>query len=46
MIMNSIYGAILLSFIVQLFIALIRYEFKEIKHRYTKVIIKLDEPGT
>jgi hypothetical protein len=37
---NSIYGVILLSLIVQLFIALMVYEFKEIKHRYTKFIKK------
>ncbi len=40
MIRNSIYVAILLSLIVQLFIALMIYEFKEIKHRYAKFIKK------
>jgi transposase len=37
---NSIYGAILLGFIAQLFISLMRYEFDEIKHRSTKFIKK------
>jgi transposase len=37
---NSIYGAILLGFIAQLFISLMRYEFEEIKHRSTKFIKK------
>ena len=37
---NSIYGAILLGFIAQLFISLMRYEFKEIKHKSTKFIKK------
>lgn len=36
----SIYGAILLGFIAQLFISLMRYEFEEIKHRSTKFIKK------
>jgi transposase len=37
---NSIYGAILLGFIAQLFISLMRYECDEIKHRSTKFIKK------
>ena len=37
---NSIYGAILLGFIAQLFISLMRYEFEEIKHKSTKFIKK------
>ncbi|RPJ64518.1 MAG: IS1634 family transposase [Alphaproteobacteria bacterium] len=37
---NSIYGAVLLGFIAQLFISLMRYEFEEIKHRSTKFIKK------
>jgi transposase len=37
---NSIYGAILLGFIAQLFISLMRYEFEEVKHRSTKFIKK------
>ncbi|HEX7467633.1 MAG TPA: IS1634 family transposase, partial [Methanobacterium sp.] len=37
---DSIYGAILLGFIAQLFISLMRYEFDEIKHRSTKFIKK------
>ena len=37
---NSIYGAILLGFIAQLFISLMRYEFEEIRHRSTKFIKK------
>ena len=37
---DSIYGAIILGFIAQLFISLMRYEFKEIKHRSTKFIKK------
>ena len=37
---DSIYGAILLGFIAQLFISLMRYEFEEIKHRSTKFIKK------
>jgi transposase len=36
----SIYGAILLGFIAQLFISLMRYEFEEIKRRSTKFIKK------
>ena len=35
---DSIYGAIILGFIAQLFISLMRYEFEEIKHRSTKFI--------
>ena len=37
---NSIYGAIILGFLAQLFISLMRYEFEEIKHRSTKFIKK------
>lgn len=37
---NSIYGALLLGFIAQLFISLMRYEFEEIKHKSTKFIKK------
>lgn len=37
---DSIYGAIFLGFIAQLFISLMRYEFNEIKHRSTKFIKK------
>ena len=37
---NSIYGAIILGFIAQLLISLMRYEFEEIKHRSTKFIKK------
>ena len=37
---DSMYGAILLGFIAQLFISLMRYEFEEIKHRSTKFIKK------
>ena len=37
---DSIYGAIILAFIVQLFISLMRYDFKELKHRSTKFIKK------
>ncbi|KKG07950.1 IS1634 family transposase [Methanosarcina mazei] len=36
----SIHGAILLGFIAQLFISLMRYEFEGIKHRSTKFIKK------
>jgi transposase len=36
----SIYGAILLGFIAQLFISLMRYELEEIRHRSTKFIKK------
>jgi len=37
---DSIYGAIILGFIAQLFISLMRYEFEELKHRSTKFIKK------
>ena len=37
---DSVYGAIILGFIAQLFISLMRYEFEEIKHRSTKFIKK------
>ena len=37
---DSIYGAIILGFIAQLFISLMQYEFKELKHRSTKFIKK------
>jgi transposase len=37
---NSIYGAILLGFIAQLFISLMRYEFEDLKHISTKFIKK------
>ncbi len=37
---DSIYGAIIMGFIAQLFISLMRYEFEEIKHRSTKFIKK------
>ncbi|BBL65271.1 IS1634 family transposase [Methanosarcina mazei] len=37
---DSIYGAIILGFIAQLFISLMRYEFEDIKHRSTKFIKK------
>jgi transposase len=37
---DSIYGAIILGFIAQLFISLMRYEFEEVKHRSTKFIKK------
>ncbi|AKB36025.1 Mobile element protein [Methanosarcina siciliae C2J] len=37
---NSIHGAIILGFIAQLFISLMRYEFEEIKHKSTKFIKK------
>jgi transposase len=36
----SIYGAIIIGFIAQLFISLMRYEFKELKHKSTKFIKK------
>jgi len=36
----SIYGAILVGFIAQLFISLMRYEFDELKHKSTKFIKK------
>jgi transposase len=35
---DSIYGAIILGFIAQLFISLMRYEFEELKHVSTKFI--------
>ena len=34
----SIYGAIIIGFIAQLFILLMRYEFNELKHKSTKLI--------
>ncbi len=37
---SSIYGAVLLGFIAQLFISLMRYEFEEIRHKSTKFIKK------
>jgi transposase len=37
---DSIYGAIILGFITQLFISLMRYEFEELKHVSTKFIKK------
>jgi len=37
---DSIYGAIILGFIAQLFISLMRYEFEELKHVSTKFIKK------
>ncbi|AKB18824.1 IS4 family transposase [Methanosarcina sp. WWM596] len=37
---DSIYGAIILGFIAQLFISLMRYEFEELKHTSTKFIKK------
>jgi len=36
----SIYGAILVGFVAQLFISLMRYEFDELKHKSTKFIKK------
>lgn len=36
----SIYGAVIIGFIAQLFISLMRYEFNEIKHKSTKFIKK------
>ena len=36
----SIYGAIIIGFIAQLFISLMRYEFNELKHKSTKFIKK------
>jgi transposase len=35
---NSIYGALIIGFIAQLFISLIRYELEELKHTSTKFI--------
>ncbi|NOQ48002.1 MAG: IS1634 family transposase [Methanococcoides sp.] len=37
---NSIYGAIIIGFIAQMFISLMRYEFAELKHTSTKFIKK------
>ena len=37
---DSMYGAVLLGFIAQLFISLMRYEFEGMKHRSTKFIKK------
>ena len=37
---DSIYGAIILGFIAQLFISLMRYEFEGLKHTSTKFIKK------
>lgn len=37
---ESIYGAIIIGFIAQLLISLMRYEFKELKHTSTKFIKK------
>ncbi|MCM1986348.1 IS1634 family transposase [Methanococcoides seepicolus] len=37
---DSIYGAIIIGFIAQLFISLMRYEFAELKHTSTKFIKK------
>jgi transposase len=37
---DCIYGAIILGFIAQLFISLMRYEFEDLKHRSTKFIKK------
>jgi len=37
---DSIYGAIILGFIAQLFISLMRYEFEDLKHISTKFIKK------
>ena len=37
---DSIYGALILGFIAQLFISLMRSEFEEVKHRSTKFIKK------
>jgi transposase len=35
---NSIYGALIIGFIAQLFVSLIRYEFKKLKNISTKFI--------
>ncbi len=35
---HSIYGALIIVFIVQLFVSLMRYELKELKHISTKII--------
>ena len=37
---NSIYGAIIIGFIAQLFISLMRYEISDLKHKSTKFIKK------
>ncbi len=37
---DSVYGSIILGFIAQLFISLMRYEFQELKHISTKFIKK------
>ena len=37
---DSIYGAIIIGFIAQLLISLMRYEFEELKHTSTKFIKK------
>jgi transposase len=37
---NSIYGAIIIGFIAQLLISLMRFEFEELKHTSTKFIKK------
>ncbi|AKB35890.1 Mobile element protein [Methanosarcina siciliae C2J] len=37
---DSIYGAVILGFIAQLFLSLMRYEFEDLKHRSTKFIKK------
>ena len=37
---NSIYGALIIGFIAQLFVSLMRYEILELKHISTKFIIK------
>ena len=38
---DSIYGAIIIGFIAQLFISLIRYEIEELKNTSTKFIKKI-----
>ena len=37
---NSIYGALIIGFIAQLFVSLMRYEISELKHTSTKFIKK------
>ena len=37
---NSIYGALIIGFVAQLFISLMRYEISELKHISTKFIKK------
>ena len=37
---DSIYGAVIIGFIAQLFISLLRYEFEELRHTSTKFIKK------